>query len=123
MITVLPENNERITEAVFKEKGIPFTEDSGMVTAKSGGEILGRCLYYLSETRMTVLSLEPENDLLMADGILRSALHISAERFVMDAVYGENTDGEIFRKLGFIKDEKERTLDIDKLFGGCSCKK
>ncbi len=123
MITVLPEKDIKITEAVFKEKGVPFTGDAGMVTAKSGEEILGRCLYYLTESQMTVLLLEPKDDLLMADGVLRSALHIAAERFVLDAVYGENTESEIFKKLGFIKDEKERKLDTDKLFGGCNCKK
>jgi hypothetical protein len=59
---------------------------------------------------------------MLADGVLRSALHVAAERSAMDARYVDTAPVELFKKLGFIKDADEHTLNIDKLFGGCGCK-
>ena len=41
----------------------------------------------------------------------------------MDAHYSENLDEAILEKLGFILSKEDKSLDIDKLFGGCCCKK
>ena len=50
---------------------------------------------------------------MLADGILRSALHIAAERSIMDARYAENASEELFEKLGFVKNKEEKQLDIE----------
>ncbi len=121
MISVLPEKNKDKIKEIFGENGLSYNEKSGGVFATLGSEVLGYCLYYLDDKSMTVLKLYPQDDLMLADGILRSALHISAEHFVMDARYSEEMDETVFARLCFIKDRKNRTLDIDKLFGGCSC--
>ena len=63
-----------------------------------------------------------KEDLMLADGILRSALHVAAERSAMDAFYNDASDEGFYQKLGFIKSKEEKRLDIDKLFGGCCCK-
>ena len=122
MITVLPcKESEKIKQR-FLNAGFEFTEKSGFVTAECGGEEIGYCLYYLDEKGICILSLEPQNDIMLADGVLRSALHVAAERSAMDARYVDTAPVEIFKKLGFIKSEDEHTLNIDKLFGGCGCK-
>jgi hypothetical protein len=60
---------------------------------------------------------------MLADGILRAALHQAAERSAMDARYSPDVPEALLKTLGFIKDADTRTLDIDKLFGSCcSCK-
>ncbi len=123
MITVLPEKDFQKVKEIFAENELSCNEFSGCVTAKSGEEVLGYCLYNLDKNQITILKLEPTEDLLMADGVLRSALHVAAESFVLDARYTADMDNIIFKKLDFIKDETQRKLDIDKLFGGCSCKK
>ncbi|MBP3706100.1 MAG: hypothetical protein J6J13_02470 [Clostridia bacterium] len=119
MIEVCPVKDEKVLQELFSLKGLTLTETSGAVIAKSKGETLGCCLYELDERKIIILFLEPKNDLLMADGVLRSALHVAAERSAMDAFYSEFLDEEIFKKLGFIKSSEQRRLDIDKLFGGC----
>ena len=123
MITVFPEKDSSLIKRIFEDKNIPYNEKSGLVSAKFGDEVLGLCLYYLDEKKIEILYIEPTDDIMLADGILRSALHVASERFIFDARYGENTDSEIFNKLGFIKNAQKRTLDIDKLFGGCHCQK
>lgn len=122
MISVIPVKEKEETEKLFLSEGFNVTEKSGAVVAKSGNEVLGRCLYYLDERSIIILSVEPQEDLMLADGILRSALHVAAERSAMDAFYQGEKYEELFRKLGFIKSKAEKRLDIDKLFGGCCCK-
>lgn len=122
MITVIPLKEKEEIANVFSSNGFEITEKSGAVIAKNRDEILGNCLYYLDERTITILSVEPKEDLMLADGILRSALHVAAQRSAMDAFYQGDTYEELFKKLGFIKSQEEKRLDIDKLFGGCCCK-
>ena len=120
MITVSPEKDIETIKKFFADNDFDFREDSGVVSAKTGDGLLGYCLYYLDKKRMEILKLFPTDDIALADGILRSTIHVACERFVMDIRYNKLT--EILKKLDFIKDENERTLNADKLFGGCHCK-
>ena len=122
MITVLPCRCKEKIKQRFEDNNFEYTEKSGFVTAECGGEEIGFCLYYLDEKGICILNLEPQNDIMLADGVLRSALHVAAERSAMDARYSSTAPKELFKRLGFIKDEDERTLNIDMLFGGCGCK-
>lgn len=119
MITVKPSDKKEEIENLFIKNGIEIKDTSNCVIAKQGEDVLGFCLYYLDNKRITVLCLEPQNDLYLADGILRSALHVASEHFAMDAHY--EGDGAIYEKLGFIKNKADKSLDIDKLFKGCNC--
>ena len=75
----------------------------------------------LTERGVLILKLDPENDIMLADGILRSALHVAAERSAMDAHYADTVSETLLETLGFIADRAEKRLDIDKLFRGCAC--
>ncbi|MBR5473240.1 MAG: hypothetical protein IKU82_04545 [Clostridia bacterium] len=124
MITISPEKDKALVEKLFCENGIGVSEFSSAVIAKFDSEILGYCLYDLFEEKdrkIVVHKVEPENDIMLADGILRSALHIAAERSIMDAFYSDSAPQELFIKLSFVKSKSEKRLDIDKLFGGCHC--
>lgn len=121
MITLLPEKNKDIIKKTFDENNLEYNENCGVLFAKSGEEILGFSLYSLSKEQMTIFKITAENDILLADGIIRSTLHIATEKFVLDARYSDSADKTVFEKLGFIKDENEKTLDTDKLFRGCNC--
>lgn len=123
MITVSPEKDKSIVEKLFSQNGVAASDFSSAVIAKFGDEILGYCLYDLEERKITVHKISPEEDIMLADGILRSALHVASERSIMDAYYSELAPEALFDKIGFIKNREEKTLDIDKLFGGCGCKK
>lgn len=123
MITIAPLGDKSEITAFFKRAEEAENENSGCVAAKCGEEILGFCLYDLTDKGITVRYIEPKDDLGLADGILRSTLHVAASRSAMDARY-IGTDNEVlFSKLGFILDKADKKLDIDKLFRGCNCGK
>lgn len=123
MISVIPCRDKEKIEELFKKHNLFTDEVSGCVIASQNDEVLGYCLYSLSESKMTVFAVEPQSDIPLADGILRSALHVAAENFVLDAFYADCAPVDLFRTLAFIKNEDEKRLNIDKLFGGCNCHK
>lgn len=119
MITVLPVENPERLAALYEAAGLVQPADGGGVEAKDGEESLGYCLYRFNEEAMTVLALEPAADRLMADGVLRSALHVAVTRGIPAAYYGDTAPVQLFRSLGFIKNDENRELDIGKLFSSC----
>ena len=123
MISVLPCRDIAEITTLFNKHNIETDDNSGCVIARTGDEVLGYCLYRLTQKTMVVFAVEPQSDIPLADGILRSALHVAAENFVLDAFYADCAPIDLFRTLGFIKNEDEKRLDIDKLFGGCNCHK
>ncbi len=121
MITLKEEKNK--AEALFVERNIEFSENCSCLVAKDGQEVLGLCLFDIDEKRMLIKHIEPLNDTFLADGVLRSTLHIAAERGIMNAFYDEKVSEEFLSKIGFIKNIEEKSLDIDKLFKSCcDCK-
>lgn len=122
MISVLPIKDKDYIKKLFDNFGADYNEFSGAVEATNGEEKLGFALYYLDKEKMTVLDIEPKNDLALADGILRSALHNAVCAKVMKVFYNDNSPVEMFKKLNFILSESEKTLNINKLFESCcSC--
>ncbi len=121
MISVIPCKDKLKITALFGEHNIKTDENSGCVIASTGDTVLGYCLYSLTQKTMIVFAVEPQSDIPLADGILRSALHVAAENFVLDARYADCAPIDLFRTLDFIKNEDEKQLNIDKLFGGCNC--
>lgn len=119
MITLAPMDNGSQIAEIFAQKGIEYNGFCGCVAAKMGEELLGLCLYELDNEKMTVHYLEPLNDIPLADGILRSTLHVAAEHSIMNVYYAETLPESFLKTIGFIKDEKEKTLNIDKLFQSC----
>ncbi len=123
MLTLAPLKNKEEIESIFKNKNIPFGKFSGVVTANDGEKVIGMSLYELTNDKMTVFYIEPVSDIPLADGILRSTLHVAAERSIMSAYYAEPMDISFLKKIDFIKNEEEKSLQIDKLFKSCcSCK-
>lgn len=123
MISILQVKDENILSELYSAAGIPKNGNSSAVNAAFGDEVLGFCLFDLYEKGITVRFIEPANDRMLADGLLRSALHIAAERSAMDARYSETVSEQLLKKLDFISDINDKKLNIDKLFGGCGCKK
>lgn len=121
MISVIPCREKGKIEELFKKHNLCVDDFSGCVIASQNEDVLGYCLYNLSPKEMTVFAVEPQSDIPLADGILRSALHVAAENFVFDAFYDDCAPIDLFRTLQFIKNEDEKRLNIDKLFGGCNC--
>ena len=70
MIALSPISDKSEINRMFLENGLEFTEFSGCVKAKCGEEVLGFCLYDLDKNGIVIYKIIPENDLMLADGIL-----------------------------------------------------
>ena len=122
MLTLGPLKDKQEIKDLFTNRNLQCNDNSGCVVCKNGDELLGLCLYDLTNEKMVVRHIEPMEDLGLADGILRSTLHVAAERSIMNAFYADTVPEEFFQKLQFIKDSDEKSLNIDKLFQSCcSC--
>lgn len=120
MITLSVCKDDKKTERLFKENSLEQNENSLCLMASDKNNDLGFCLFDITKEKLVIRHIEPLNDLSLADGILRSTLHVGCERFVMDAYYSEAIPESFFEKLGFIKNKENRTLNVDKLFMSCS---
>ncbi len=123
MISLLPCKDKVKISELFKKHNLETDDFSGCVIASEKDKVIGYCLYRLDLKSITVFDIVPKDDIMLADGILRSTLHVAAENFVLDAFYAETAPMDLFKKLDFIKNVEQKTLNIDKLFGGCGCKK
>ncbi len=123
MISLIPGKDKIQISEFFKKHSLTVDDFSGCVIATEKDIVIGYCLYRLDPKTITVFVVEPQSDIMLADGILRSALHVAAENFVLDAFYDDGAPVDLFKKLDFIKNADQKTLNIDKLFGGCGCKK
>ena len=119
MLTLAPMRDKTQAEKIFKEKGFVFTEFSNCVTATCGEECLGLSLYELDNKKIIVHYIEPLSDIPLAEGILRSTLHVAAEKSIMNAFYDEGLPEEFLEKINFIKSKNDKSLNIDKLFESC----
>ena len=119
MLTLAPLKDREEIKNIFGSKNIEYNEFSGVVTAVCGEETLGLCLYNLTADKIIILLIEPIEDIPLADGILRSTLHVAAERSIMNAFYADTVPEKFLRTIDFIKSEQEKSLQIDKLFKSC----
>ena len=119
MLEVLVCNNKEEVEKLYKSSDITMPENGLAVRAICGKEMLGFSLFEIKENSITVLFLTPENDRLLADGILRSTLHVGTERGVTKAFYGEKISEELLAKINFLEDREERLLKLQNLFTDC----
>lgn len=124
MLYLGPIKEKAEIKKLFEDREFTFCDKSGCLTVKAGQVVLGLCLYELDSNAMTVLHIEPTEDIPLADGILRSTLHVACERGVMTAYYADTVPHDFLKKIDFIKSETEKTLLVDKLFkSSCNCKK
>ena len=123
MITLKTVETRDEAKPFFEKESLEYSEFSDCLCAKDGQEVLGYCLFDIKDGQMTVRAIEPQNDLMLLDGVLRSVLHIAASRNLEEAICGEKAPIGIFKTLGFLKEDNK--LNISKLYESkcCSCKK
>ncbi len=120
MLTLSVLKDAQRVKELFEKCGIEQNENSACLLATDGKKDFGFSLFDITKEKMVIKYIEPLDDLGLADGILRSTLHIACERFVMKAYYEDTVPESFFEKLQFIKDKDEKSLNIDKLFMSCS---
>lgn len=124
MLTVKPEKNPDVLKPLFAKNGVTYTEYSLAVIARADAEELGLCLFDVNAHLAMIRYLEPKTDLSLADGILRSAIHVALCNGATEAYYDNTAPEELFQKLKFIKNIDKKELNINKLFSSCqNCEK
>ena len=119
MIELRPMASNDEIKKLFELNGLLYNGTSGCVSAVSGSKMLGYCLYDMDSESITVRFITPGNDALLADGILRSTLHVAAERGIMKAFYDISADEKLLETLRFIKDKTDKRLNMNLLFESC----
>ena len=121
MVEVLVCNDPVAKKQLFLEAGIDMKENSLCIRAMCGNECIGYCLFEINQAVETVFFIHPENDRLLADGLLRSALHVGTERGVTEAFYGKKVDTKLLEKINFLENREEKRLKLQNLFSDCCC--
>ena len=122
MITLKTVETKEEAKTIFENENLEFCEFSDCLCAKDETQVLGYCLFDIKDNKMFIRAIEPQSDLMLLDGILRSTLHIAASRNLTEAVYTDKAPEKIFKTLGFVIEQN--TLNINKLFESkCCCNK
>ncbi len=122
MIEVLQIEDKKEIVEFYKSISIEYNANCGVTIAKENEKILGYCTFVLDDKSITITDIRPTNDFFLADGILRSALHIADFRGISSAFYTDSVDKKLLIALKFISDEEKMSLKIEKLHESCcSC--
>ncbi|MBE6798831.1 MAG: hypothetical protein E7525_03520 [Ruminococcaceae bacterium] len=119
MIEIHPLRDREKLVVIYAKYSVPFGDDSIAIVASDGDELLGCCLFDLDKSKETVHYIDPQDDIMFADGLLRSALHVAVENGIESAFYSENAPVSLFERLQFIKNAETRELNVEKLFTSC----
>lgn len=113
-------DNAFITEELFKKENIKFGINCFAVRAMQGENCLGYVIFNIEDEKETVFAVFPENDILLADGLIRSALHIGCERGIKEGYYNKKLY-HLLKKIDFVENKEENKLKFQNLFTNCCC--
>lgn len=124
MLEILVCEEKEKTEALYKSLGIEYKPEYLAIRAMNREECLGFSLFKIEDNSETVFAVEPKTDRMLADGLLRSALHVGCERGITEAYYSGDDYVELYEKIDFIEDLQNQKLKLQNLFTDCcACKK
>ncbi len=121
MIEILVCDSFAEIKELYQKNGLEADANALAVRAMSGELCLGYCLFQIQENVATVFAVEPVEDLLLADGLLRSALHVGTERGITEAFYANEKYETLYQKIRFLEDKTEKRLRLQNLFSDCCC--
>lgn len=124
MLEILVCEDKEKTKDLYTSLDIKYKEEYLSIRAMAGENCLGFALFEINGGTETVFAVEPKCDTLLADGLLRSALHVGTERGITDAYFYGNDYVELFEKIKFIEDLENKKLKLQNLYSDCcQCKK
>ena len=121
MLQILVCEDINITKDLFKSLNIEYKDDFLAIRAMDKEDCLGFALFCINENTETVFAVEPKEDRMLADGLLRSALHVGCERGITEAFYFGDDYVELYEKINFIEDKEQCKLKLQNLFTDCCC--
>lgn len=117
MLQILKQENkqgysQRLTELGLDPEKISISE------ATDGGNVTGFGIYEFSGDSIVIHCIEPQNDLVLFDGIARSVMFLAVLKGIEKAEYRGDTRKNA-ALLKFISDEKPYIQPISSIFNGC----
>ena len=107
------------TKNIFEKYNTLFGTNCFCMAAKDNEDTLCLCLFKYSDDSVIIKDIQPRNDIMMADGILRSTFFVASNRGIEKAYYDNIEIEEMLDKLGFILNKKEKSLMLKKIFESC----
>ena len=124
MLEILICEDKEKAKDLYASLDIEYKEEYLAIRAMAGDECLGFALFEINSGSETVFAVEPKNDALLADGLLRSALHVGTERGITKAYFQGDDYIELYKKINFIEDLENKELKLQNLYSDCcACKK
>lgn len=118
MLTIVPAD-----EATASRCRQAAGQSGSCLSMTENGEWKGFCLYTEADDRLTVHTLETDDELL-AEGLLRAALNIARNRELPIAVCEDTRFPELLRRLGFVESADGACVDTVAFFRPCcGCRK
>ena len=121
MLQIIKKDGVDGYESIIRDLGAD-PDNVSVSEAVDGENVNGYGIYNIAPDAMTVYKISYGDDLMLADGILRSVLFLAALKGVEKALLLNGSEA-LAKKLGMIK-EGNILEPISDIFGGCeSCKK
>lgn len=122
MLQIQPENDPQALKVLCRTAGVTYTEDLRGAVMRDGEIQLGYALFTCGQGYAVIHALAPVDDLALADGILRSTIHMALRSGCLSVYYADTAPEAVFIRLGFVMHKAEKQLHTHKLFdtcGGC----
>lgn len=119
MLEILVCEDKLAVAELYRKSGLQFDDDKLAIRAMFDDEVLGYCLFDINADTATVFAVEPTDDIMLADGLLRSALHVGNERGITEAFYSNIEYEALFEKINFLEDKEQKKLKLQNLFSDC----
>lgn len=108
---------------LFPTAPLPTDKIVGAYIAEEKGAFCGKCMVEVDGQSCAISQLSvPNGDVLLAEGLLRSALHFAGNRNAYTAVCRESAFRETLLLLGFTEEDGVFTGEIPILLLGSCCK-
>ncbi|MGN0561957.1 MAG: hypothetical protein ACI4K6_04050 [Candidatus Fimenecus sp.] len=108
---------------LFPTVSLPTEKTVGAYVAEENGAFCGKCMVAVDGQGCEISQLAvPNGDALLAEGLLRSALHFAGNRNAYTAVCRESAFRETLLLLGFAEHDGVFTGEIPTLLLGSCCK-
>lgn len=124
MLQILVCEDENITKDLYESLNLEYKAENLAIRAMDREDCLGFALFLINGNSETVFAVEPKEDRMLADGLLRSALHVGCERGITEAFYSGDEYVELYERIDFVEDKEQKRLKLQNLFTDCcACKK
>ena len=112
-----------LVKELCEKNGLSACDSRFVMAATDKGEVIAYTVFSLLNDSLYLERVVPLDDPLMADGMIRSTLHVAAERGLAEAFYTDGVDETVLKRFRFVKDSERKTLDVGILFTDCCCGK